>query len=87
MSDGHVVEIADRYVEVTRPTRLVLTWTSNYDGRETLISLSFRPHGTGTMMVLRQDGFEDLGRREGYWTGWTGAGGSFDKLAAHLARS
>jgi len=87
MADGRVVEIAGRYVEVTRPTRLVLTWTGNYDGRETLISLSFRPHGTGTMMVLRQDGFEDPGLREGYRTGWTGAGGSFDKLAAHLAGS
>ena len=87
MADGRAVEIAGRYVEVTRPTRLVLTWTGNYNGRETLITLSFHPHGAGTMMVLHQDGFEDPGLREGYRTGWTGPGGSFAKLAEHLARS
>jgi hypothetical protein len=35
-------------------------------------------------MTLRQDGFVDKAMRDGYETGWTGRGGSFDKLAGIL---
>lgn len=86
MADGRTVEISGRYREIIRPHRLVLTWTGSYNSQETLITVTFRPDGAGTLMTLRQDGFPEAGTRQGYETGWTGPGGSFDKLAAMLAR-
>ena len=47
--------------------------------------MTFRPDGDGTLMTLRQDGFVDKAMRDGIETGWTGPGGSFDKLAGLLA--
>jgi hypothetical protein len=37
-------------------------------------------------MTLRQEGFSDTGLRDGYRSGWTGEGGSFDKLDALLVK-
>jgi len=59
--------------------KLVLTWTSNYNTQETLITLTFRKDGGGTRLTLHQEGFGDIGLRDAY------NGGSFDKLAAFLA--
>jgi len=86
MPDGRTVRITGSYREVDPPRRLVLTWTGDYNNQETVITLTFEPDGAGTLMRLRQEGFPDAGQREGYRIGWTGAGGSFDKLAALLAR-
>lgn len=86
MGDGRKVEISGSYREIRRPEKLVLTWTGNYNNQETIITVTFRPHGAGTVMTLRQDGFIEASLRDGYRNGWTGAGGSFDKLAAVLAR-
>ncbi len=87
MPDGRKVEIAGAYREIIRPTKLVLTWTGNYNRQETVITVTFRKDGQGTLMSLRQDGFPDAGLRDGYNAGWTSSGGSFDKLAQLLARS
>lgn len=85
MADGRKIEISGRYREIDRPHRLVLDWTGNYNNQETVITVTFRPDGGGTLMTLRQSGFVDAGLRDGYREGWSGSGGSFDKLAAHLA--
>jgi uncharacterized protein YndB with AHSA1/START domain len=86
MGDGRTVEIAGRYREIERPRKLVLSWTGNYNNQETVITLTFRADGAGTVMTLRQESFPDAQLRDGYQAGWTGAGGSFDKLAQLLAR-
>ena len=87
MPDGRTIEVAGVYREVERPERLVLTWTGNYNNQETLLTLTFQPDGSGTQMNLRQTGFQDAELRDGYGVGWSGEGGSFDKLAATLARA
>lgn len=84
MPDGRDAEISGRYKEIERPSRLVLSWTGNYNQQETLITVTFREEGDGTLMTLRQEGFIESGMRDGYESGWTGTGGSFDKLAAVL---
>jgi uncharacterized protein YndB with AHSA1/START domain len=86
MGDGRLVEISGTYREIDRPRKLVLSWTGNYNNQETIVTLTFRPDGAGTIMTLRQDGFPDEALRNGYNAGWTGPGGSFDKLAQVLAR-
>lgn len=85
MPDGRTVEIHGEYREIVRPHRLVLAWTGNYNDQETVLTLTFVPDGAGTRLTLRQDGFLDAGMREGYRMGWTGEGGSFEKLDAVLA--
>ena len=86
MPDGRNVEVTGIYREIDRPRRLVLSWTSSYVKQEALITVSFRADGGGTLMTLRQEGFPDVGLRDAYQGGWGGPGGSFDKLAAFLAR-
>jgi uncharacterized protein YndB with AHSA1/START domain len=87
MPDGRTVQISGVYKEVVRPTKLVLTWLGNYNSQETIITLTFKLDGTGTLMQLRQEGFANAELREGYNIGWTGENGSFDKLAALLAKA
>jgi len=84
--DGRTIEISGAYHEIARPQRLVLTWIDHYNKLETIMTLTFRPDGAGTIMIVRQDGFPEAGVRDRYNNGWTSAGGSFDKLAAFLAK-
>lgn len=85
MPDGRIVEISGRYKEIVRPTKLALTWKGDYHPHETLITVIFHADGDGTLMTLRQEGFAEAAMRDGYVSGWTGEGGSFDKLAQALA--
>jgi uncharacterized protein YndB with AHSA1/START domain len=85
MPDGRTIEISGKYKEITRPKKLVLTWMGNYNNQETIITVTFRADGNGTLMTLRQDGFTEAAMRDGYDAGWTSVGGSFDKLAKILA--
>ena len=87
MPDGRVVEGSGIYREVVRPSRLVFTWFADYNRQETLITVTFRPDGAGTVMSFRQDGFPTSELRDRYHTGWGGNDGSFAKLAAFLARA
>ena len=85
MPDGREVPISGTYREVARPERLVFSWAGGCNDFATLVTVTFAPDGAGTSMTLRQDGFEEGGLREGFRSGWSGEGGSFDKLAALLA--
>lgn len=86
MADGRNVEIFGAYRIVDPPRRLVLDWTGSYNNQRTVITVSFRPDGAGTLMTLKQEGFSEVGLRDGYRNGWSGPGGSFDKLATLVAR-
>lgn len=87
MPDGREVELFGMFREIARAERLVFTWTGNYDNRQTVVTVTFRPDGAGTLMTLRQDGFADPAFRDGYRAGWSGEGGAFDKLAVFLAKT
>jgi uncharacterized protein YndB with AHSA1/START domain len=87
MQDGRVVEISGVYRDIARPQKLVFTWTGNYNHQETVVTVTFRPDGEGTMMTLRQEGFPASDLRDGYKAGWTGPDGSFDKLARVLQQA
>ncbi len=84
MPDGREVNTSGVYREIDRPHRLVFTWTADYAGFETLITLTFTHEDGGTRMTLRQAGFPSSETRSGYEIGWGGPGGSFDKLEALL---
>ncbi len=84
--DGSPVKVTGVYREVTRPQKLVLTWKGDYHPSETLITVTFRADGSGTLMTLKQEGFTDAQHRNGHRQGWAGEGGCFEKLATLLAR-
>ena len=85
MADGRTVDLAGSYLEFVRPKKLVLSWLADYNKQETVITVTFARDRSGTVMTLRQTGFADCDLRDRYKGGWTGPGGSFDKLAAFFA--
>ena len=84
MPDGRHIVVYGTYRDVQRPERLVFTWQGDCFNSATLVTLTFKPDGAGTLMTLRQEGFEQDAMRAGFENGWSGEGGSFDKLAAFL---
>ena len=85
MTDGRMVNMTGSYRELIRPEKLVLSWLGDYNKHETIITVTFKRDGAGTVMTLRQTGFPNSNLRDGYKQGWTGPGGSLDKLAQVLA--
>jgi uncharacterized protein YndB with AHSA1/START domain len=80
-----------KYVEVTRPERLVFTWahheTGDYAsplGRETTVRLEFRALGDKTELTLIHGPFDTEPNFKGHNEGWQG---SFDKLEIYLRRA
>ena len=85
MADGRTDNQAGSYIENVRPKKLVLSLLDVINNQETVITVTFARDGSGTVMTLRQTGFADSDLRDRYKGGWTGPGGSFDKLAAFFA--
>lgn len=80
--ESNAVEIAGVYKELTRPRRIAFTWTSDFCRTDSLVTLTFEPDGAGTLMKLRQVGFDSPESRDGHNKGWTG---TFERLEAFLA--
>lgn len=85
--DGRDIETHGTYREIDRPHRLVFDWWGECLNLETRVTLTFHAEGGGTRMTLLQEGFTEDAMRGGFHSGWTGEGGSFDKLAAALGKA
>ena len=70
------------YKEISRPSRIVMSWKWEHETQDTLITLTFRPKGSGTEVHLRHEGFANAERRDSHNQGWTG---TLDKLEKFLA--
>jgi glutathione S-transferase len=79
--DGGTLTVGGIYKEITRPTRLVMSWKWQHEDVDTLITLSFRPKGKGTEIQIRHEGFANAERRDGHNAGWNG---TLDKLGTFL---
>ena len=80
--DDHTV--AGIYKEIDPPKRLSFTWAwqgEEMPGVETLVTLEFEAAGTGTVMTLTQEGFENTHFRDRHNEGWCS---SFNCLDAVL---
>jgi uncharacterized protein YndB with AHSA1/START domain len=76
--------VAGVYREIDPPNRLSFTWAWQGDempGVETLVTLDFAAAGTGTLMTLTQEGFENTTFRDHHNEGWSS---SFNCLDAVL---
>jgi uncharacterized protein YndB with AHSA1/START domain len=87
--DGTEHEASGHYLEVVRPSRLVMTWRwaeggyPDEAGRESRIEIELRPIDMGTEIVFTHARLHTEASRDAHTWGWTGA---FDKLEEHLRR-
>jgi len=92
MTSEHGVYAAEgRFLEVTPPSRISLTWQwteapagDELDGVESLLSFDLRAHDSGTLLTLTHDALLDQSTADSHASGWSEA---LDKLATRLRRA
>ena len=90
MLDGTEHESSGQYLEVEKPTRLVMNWRWTHGGEpveenhESRIEIDLRPIDTGTEVTFTHARLQTEASRASHAEGWSGA---FDKLARHLSNN
>lgn len=80
--DGEQHDVSGTYREVEPHRKLVFTWAwKSTPERESLVTLTFRPSGSGTEFNMLHEQFFDAAARDRHAFGW---GGAFVKLARFL---
>jgi uncharacterized protein YndB with AHSA1/START domain len=80
--DGGQHDVSGAYCEVQPNRKLVFTWAwRSTPERESLVTLTFRPSGSGTEFSMLHEQFFDVAARDRHEYGWTG---SLAKLASML---
>lgn len=81
--DGEEHDVSGVYREVIPNEKLVFTWAwKSTPERESLVTVTFKPDGTGTIMTLLHELFFDADARDRHQTGWSSA---VEKLEKYLA--
>ena len=76
-------EVGGVYREVVPNERLVFTWAwHSTPERESLVSVSVKPDGTGTLLTFHHEQFADAVARDNHERGWTDI---FVRLEKYLA--
>ena len=71
-----------RFTELDRPGRIQHTWMSpNTLGEESMVTLTFKEQGDGTLMTLVHSGLPDADRSRSHEGGWSYF---LDKLVSHF---
>jgi uncharacterized protein YndB with AHSA1/START domain len=82
-ADGEYHQVGGVYREVVPNERLVFSWAwHSTPERESLVTVSLKPDGTGTLLTLHHEQFFDQAAADGHRNGWTG---SLDKLEKYIA--
>jgi len=82
-SNGDEHDVSGVYREVTPNEKLVFTWAwKSTPERESLVTLTFKPDGAGTLLTLIHEQFFDETARDHHQHGWVG---SLDKLEKFVA--
>lgn len=80
--DGEVHDVSGVYREVVPNERLVFTWAwRSTPERESLVTVTLRPAGTGTALTLKHEQFFDDSARDHHREGW---GALLGRLEASL---
>ncbi len=81
-NDGEFHKVGGTYREVFAPHRLQFTWAwHSTPERESLVTVSIREDGDGSMLTLLHEQFFDQAAADGHTRGWTG---TLEKLAAEF---
>jgi uncharacterized protein YndB with AHSA1/START domain len=78
--NGSTTHISGRYLEISRPRRLVLTWVGAHSPEETVLTLSFDGDGIGTRLTLQHVGFCSAELRDRHHLGWSSPTGALSHL-------
>jgi len=80
---GEEHDVSGVYREVIANEKLVYTWTwKTMPERESLVTVTFKPDGAGTLLTLTHEQFFDEDARNRHQHGWEGA---LAKLENYLA--
>jgi uncharacterized protein YndB with AHSA1/START domain len=80
---GEYHEVGGVYREVVPNQRLVFSWAwHSTPERESLVTVTLKPDGAGTLLTLRHERFFDQAAADGHRNGWTG---SLDRLEKFVA--
>jgi uncharacterized protein YndB with AHSA1/START domain len=83
MENGDEHNVSGVYREVVRNEKLVFTWAwRSTPERESLVTVTFKPDGGGTLLTLKHEQFFDEAARDGHHGGWSEA---LDKLVQYFA--
>jgi uncharacterized protein YndB with AHSA1/START domain len=81
--DGEHHDVSGIYREVIPNEKLVFTWAwKSTPERESLVTVTVKPDGDGTLMTLTHEQFFDETARDNHNKGWTSA---VDKLGEYLS--
>jgi uncharacterized protein YndB with AHSA1/START domain len=81
--DGEYHEVGGLYREVVTNEKLIFSWAwHSTPERESLVTVSLKPDGTGTLLTLHHEQLFDQAAADGHKNGWTG---SLDKLEHYVA--
>ena len=81
--NGEQHDVSGVYREVIANEKLVFTWAwKSTPERESLVTLTFKPDGSGTLFRLTHEQFFDETARDSHNKGWTSA---MDKLGEYLS--
>jgi len=81
--DGEYHQVGGVYREVVPNEKLVFTWAwHTMKERESLVTITIKPDGDGSLLTLLHEKFFDEAARDGHQGGWTG---SLNKLEALFA--
>jgi uncharacterized protein YndB with AHSA1/START domain len=81
--DGERHDVGGVYKEVVPNRKLVFTWAwRTTPERESLVTLTFKPDGEGTMFTLLHEQFFDRAARDGHERGWTGTMDKLDRFVS-----
>ncbi len=83
--DGEKHDVSGVYREVIPNEKLVFTWAwISTPERESLVTLTFKPDGDGTLFMMLHEQFFDETARDSHKKGWTSA---MDKLGEYLTQA
>lgn len=81
--DGQEHDVSGVYREIIVNEKLVFTWAwKSTPDRESLVTVTLKADGDGTIMTLTHEQFFDEDARDRHQHGWSGA---MEKLDRHLA--
>ena len=71
--EGKEHNVSGVYLEVIPNRKLVFTWVGKATSeRETLVTVTLRPSGSGTELELKHEHFLDTDDRDSHQEGWSG---------------
>ena len=83
MESGEYSEVGGVYREVVLNEKLVFSWAwHSTKERESLVTVSIRPDGAGSLMVFTHEQFFDEAARDNHSKGWNELFGQLETILA-----